>query len=126
MRMTKSKKRETALLPRATISASAKISDRQRDVLRSLAAYGDWAQPMDVGGRDGSHHSATLGQLARHGLAARKKLHAIYCYNGSTQRQKLVDNRWVITDGHPPSQKCCCKGSCRYKITPAGRKAVGR
>ena len=103
-----------------------KISDRQCDVLRSLAAYGDWAQPMDVGGRDGSHHSATLNQLVRKGLAERNKLHAIYCYNGSTQRQKLVDNRWVVTDGHPPSPKCCCKGSCRYKITTAGRKAFGR
>ncbi len=81
---------------------------------------------MDIGGRDGSHHSATLRRLANHGLVDRKKLHAIYCYNGSTQRQKLVDNRWVVTDGHPPSTKCCCKGSCRYKITPTGRQAVGR
>ena len=102
------------------------ISSRQLDVLDSLAVFGDWAQPMDIGGRDGSHHSATLSQLACHGLVERKKLHAIYCYNGSTQRQKLVDNRWVYTDGHPPSTKCCCKGSCRYKITRTGRKAVGR
>lgn len=80
---------------------------------------------MDIGARDGSHHSYTLSTLARHGLIERKKLHAIYCYHGSTQRQQLVDNRWVYTDGHPPSTKCCCKGSCRYKITPAGRKAVG-
>lgn len=80
---------------------------------------------MDIGGRDGSHHSATLAQLTKKGLAERKKLHAIYCYHGSTQRQKLVDNRWVYTDGHPPSTKCCCKGSCRYKITPAGRKVLG-
>jgi hypothetical protein len=123
--MTKVQKRRTALLPRKAASArTVKISDRQKDVLESLAAYGDWAQPMDIGGRDGSHHSATLNQLVRRGLADRKKLHAIYCYNGSTQRQKLVDNRWVVTDGHPPSPKCCCKGSCRYKITPAGRKVV--
>lgn len=94
-------------------------------MLESLAAYGDGAQPMDIGGRDGSHHSATLAQLTKKGLAERKKLHAIYCYHGSTQRQKLVDNRWVYTDGHPPSTKCCCKGSCRYKITPAGRKVLG-
>lgn len=120
-----SKKQKTALLPRPTGAGSpVQISDRQRDVLESLAAYGDWARPMDIGARDGSHHSATLSQLARHGLAERKKLHAIYCYNGSTQRQKLVDNRWVVTDGHPPSTGCCCKGSCRYKITRAGRKAI--
>lgn len=103
-----------------------KISDRQLDVLDSLAVFGDWARPMDIGARDGSHHSATLSQLARHDLVERQKLHAIYCYYGSTQRQKLVDNRWVYTDGHPPSTKCCCKGSCRYKITAAGRKALGR
>lgn len=100
------------------------LSDRQRDVLDSLAVYGGWARPMDVGARDGSHHSATLAGLAKRGLVERKKLHAIYCYNGSTQRQKLVDNRWVVTDGHPPSTKCCCKGSCRYQITTAGRKAL--
>lgn len=93
-------------------------------MLGALAAYGDWARPMDVGARDGSHHSATLSALASRGLVDRKKLHAIYCYNGSTQRQKLVDNRWVTTDGHPPSTACCCKGSCRYKITSAGRKAL--
>lgn len=81
---------------------------------------------MDIGARDGSHHSVTLAQLAKKGLAERKKLHAIYCYNGTTQRQKLVDNRWVVTDGRPPSTGCCCKGSCRYRITPAGRREVGR
>lgn len=102
------------------------LSDRQRDVLGSLVVYGGWARPMDVGGTDGSHHSTTLSQLATRGLAERKKLHAIYCYNGSTQRQKLVDNRWIVTDGYPPSPKCCCKGSCRYKITAAGRRAVDR
>ena len=127
MRMRKSEKQRTALLPHAANAASKpQISDRQLDVLESLAVYGDWARPMDVGARDGSHHSATLGLLARHGLVDRKKLHAIYCYNGSTQRQKLVDNRWVATDGHPPSTACCCKGSCRYKITRTGRKAVGQ
>lgn len=125
MRMTKSKKKQTALLPREPRARAAPISDRQRDVLESLAVYGDWARPMDVGARDGSHHSATLSALADRGLAERKKLHAIYCYHGSTQRQQLVDNRWVYTDGHPPSTKCCCKGSCRYRITAAGRAEVG-
>lgn len=125
VRMMKSKKRRTALLPRDGGKA-LRLSDRQRDILDSLAVYGDWARPMDIGARDGSHHSATLGQLAKYGLAERKKLHAIYCYNGSTCRQKLVDNHWVVSAGHPPSTKCCCKGSCRYKITRAGRDAVGR
>ena len=100
------------------------LSDRQRVVLGSLAAYGGWARPMDVGARDGSHHSATLSGLARRGLAARKKLHAIYCPNGSTERQELVDDRWIVTDGHPPSTACRCKGSCHYRITSAGRRAL--
>jgi hypothetical protein len=124
--MNKSHDKRTPLLPRANAAREVQISERQRGVLGHLAAYGDWARPMDVGARDGSHHSATLSQLARHGLADRRKRHAIYCYNGSTQRQKLVDNSWVYTDGHPPSTKCCCKGSCLYKITLAGRKVVGR
>ncbi|HSX22363.1 MAG TPA: hypothetical protein VLE97_06260 [Gaiellaceae bacterium] len=119
----RTKKQKSALVPRAG-QKRPPLSDRQLDVLDSLAAYGDWARPMDVGARDGSHHSATLSALVGRGLADRKKLHAIYCYNGSTQRQKLVNNRWVYTDGHPPSTKCCCKGSCRYRITAAGRKAI--
>jgi hypothetical protein len=130
VRMRNSKKQPSSLLPRAANNergaGRAQISDQQVDVLGSLAAFGGWARPMDIGGRDGSHHSATLSQLARKGLVERKKLHAIYCYNGSAQRSKLVGNRWVITNGHPPSPACCCKGSCRYKITPAGRKVVDR
>ena len=93
MHMRKSKKQQT-LLPRAPGTRAGQISDRQRSVLGSLAANGSWAQPMDIGGRDGSHHSVTLNQLVRKELAERNKRHAIYCYNGSTQRQKLVDNRW--------------------------------
>jgi hypothetical protein len=123
IRMTKPVKKRTALLPQAA-DKRPRLSDRQLDVLETLAVYGDWARPMDIGARDGSHHSATLSGLAKRGLAEKKKLHAIYCYNGSTQRQKLVNNRWVYTDGHPPSTKCCCKGSCRYRITPAGREVV--
>jgi hypothetical protein len=104
--------------------SSTPLTDKQREVLDSLSGMRDWAAPMYFGGRDGSHHSDTMRRLVDLGLAERKKLHAIYCYHGSTQRQKLVDNRWVTTDGHPPSKKCCCKGSCRYRITPAGRKAL--
>jgi len=78
------------------------LSERQRAVLDSLAVYGGWARPMDIGARDGSHHSATLAGLAGRGLAERKKLHAIHCYNGSTHRKVLVNNRWAYSDGHPP------------------------
>jgi hypothetical protein len=108
----------------AQLVGAVKLTPRQLDVLDSLKVLGNWARPMDIGARDSSHHSATLSRLANHGLVERKKLHAIYCYNGATQRKKLVDNRWVITDGHPPSTACCCKGSCRYKITSAGRRLL--
>jgi len=110
--MANPKKKRTALLP---------LSARQREVLDILVGYKGWARPMDIGARDGSHHSATLSGLAKRALVERKKLHAIYCYNGSTHRKKLVDNRWVYTDGHPPHPGCCCKGSCRYRITSVGR-----
>lgn len=117
--MTKQSKKRTPLLPR-----NVPLSEQQLDVLDSLAVFGEWARPMDIGARDGSHHSTTLNSLAKRGLVDRKKYHAIYCYFGSTERKQLVDNSWVYTDGHPPSTKCCCKGSCRYKITAAGRKVV--
>lgn len=81
---------------------------------------------MDIGARDSSHHSATLARLAKKELVERKKLHAIYCYNGTTQRHSRIDGRWVTTDGHPPSKACCCKGSCRYRISPTGRALVAR
>lgn len=51
-----------------------------------------WVQPLDCGGGNGSHHSATLTKLAKRGLAERHKF------------------------GGPRD-----KGSCRYRITKAGR-----
>jgi len=113
--MAKAKKNGTALLP---------LSERQREVLDILVGYKGWARPMDIGARDGSHHSATLSGLAKRGLIEKKKLHSIHCINGSTYRSQLVDNRWEYTEGHPPHPGCSCKGSCRYRITPAGRRLV--
>lgn len=118
--MKKKTREKTALVARP----ADELSNHQRTVLNSLAALSGWARPMDIGARDGSHHSATLSGLARRGLVERKKLHAIYCYNGLTYRQKLVGNRWIVTEGHPPHEGCCCKGSCRYRITTAGRRAL--
>lgn len=90
-------------------SVTKRLSDQQLDVLDTLAGFVGWARPMDIGARDGSHHSETLNGLAKRHLVEREKLHAIYCCNGST---------------HPPDAACRCKGSCRYRITQAGRKAV--
>jgi hypothetical protein len=114
--MTKQPKRKDPSSTSAPI-----LTDRQLDVLEDLACHGEWARPMDIGGRDASHHSITLKALANRGFAERNKLHSRQCYYGSTHRKELIDNRWVYTDGHPPSTKCCCKGSCRYRILPAGR-----
>lgn len=95
------------------------------DALYSLRGFGSnspdhssWARPMDVGGHDGSHHSATLRSLARRGWAYMHKLHAIYCSVGMTERQRWDHDtsRWIVTDGHPPAP-CRCKGSIRYHIS---------
>lgn len=51
-----------------------KLTSRQLEVLRTLAACQlRWARPMDVGGRDDSHHSKTLKALARRGLVIRRR-----------------------------------------------------
>lgn len=47
------------------------LTDRQFAILRDLDDE-NWMRPMDVGGRDASHHSATLAQLVRKGLAERR------------------------------------------------------
>lgn len=59
----------------------AKLTKRDRETLRDLYSQRDnelpgkvevgWARPMDVGGRDGSHHSQTLAKLVKKGLAER-------------------------------------------------------
>jgi hypothetical protein len=55
------------------------LSERDLDVLRNLASAIEcfpssdgWLTPMYCGGRDGSHHSATLAKLVRRGLAESK------------------------------------------------------
>lgn len=58
----------------------ADLAARERAVLGALASNhgekmrdGDgWSRPMDVGGRDGSHHCATLRRLVDLGLAERR------------------------------------------------------
>lgn len=96
----------------------ARLTDRQRDLLRWLDDD-QWKRPMDVGAWDGSHHSATLAALTRKGLAERKKLHAIYCPNGRTER---INARGQIIDTGVPYAGCRCKGSCRYRRTFDGMR----
>lgn len=99
------------------------MTDRQLELLRWLDDE-QWQTPRHLGGRDGSHHSDTLAQLVKMGMAERSKLHAMHCVHGMTTRKKLVNNRWEYTAGHPPYAGCSCKGSCRYRRTPAGRRVV--
>lgn len=56
------------------------LTPNQRDVLGSLAVakeicpeWDGWLTPMFCGGKDGSHHSATLKTLVRKRLAERKQ-----------------------------------------------------
>jgi hypothetical protein len=84
---------------------SAATDERDAQVLKNLAHHGDrFVRPMDLGGMDGSHHSATLARLVKRGLVERKKIHAIYCYNGTPGPDgKLIKG-------------CCCKGHCEYRL----------
>jgi len=92
------------------------MTDRQFAVVRHLDDE-RWMRPMDVGGRNGSHHSATLAQLTRLGLAERNK--SCHCGPGSRREIELIDK------GIKPLWPWCrCKGSCRYRRTPSGRTAV--
>ena len=106
------------------------MNERELDILDSLFVTRDtgrsastnhqlWLRPMDVGGRDGSHHSATLRNLVRRGWANAYKRHAIYCSVGMTERQRwdAGSSTWIVTDGHPPAP-CRCKGSIVYHISP--------
>lgn len=94
----------------------AELTERQRELLTRLDDE-VFRTPQFAGGRDGSHHSATLAQLARKGLAERKKLCA--CMPGSWRAKELrakgITPRWPW---------CRCKGSCRYRRTAAGRAAL--
>lgn len=54
------------------------LRDHEADVLNALRnmteSYPDmWFPPMDVGGSDASHHSATLRKLVRLGLAEKRE-----------------------------------------------------
>ena len=48
------------------------LTERDFDTLNEMSG-GDWLRPMDVGGRNGSHHSATLTKLWARGLVERQQ-----------------------------------------------------
>ena len=49
------------------------LRDREIEILNNMTAVpGRWHRPMDVGGRDASHHSYSLQKLARKGYVEKK------------------------------------------------------
>ena len=94
------------------------ISSRQLDVLDSLAVFGGWARPMDIGARDGSHHAMTLRAIVNKGLAERKlRGSLINQIRGPEIFERLAT---IKRSRHAP------RGSYIYRITAAGRKVTGR
>lgn len=80
------------------------LTERDYEVLSALQAHEQnmtelglsrGAHPMDLGGRNGTHHSATLNKLVRHGLVSRS---------------------YPPRPGH--------RGSQRYKLTDEGRRII--
>lgn len=80
-----------------------KLTENQEDILVDL--YQDteegesprWVRPLDIGGRDGSHHSSTLRQLERKGLVESKKRSSGYrdsrLYRISEEGHKLCKRK---------------------------------
>jgi predicted DNA-binding ArsR family transcriptional regulator len=75
------------------------LTQLQRDVLEQCSTT--WLRPMDMGGRDGSHHTSVLKALVRKGLV---------------ERQRRIGSIGA-------------RGSYRYRLTAAGdaelRRAAG-
>jgi hypothetical protein len=97
-------------------SRTKTLPERQLDVLDTLAVYGDWARPMDIGARDGAHHSATLMALVRKGLAKRRlrgsllnQIRGRECYEAWSKVKR---------------GRSAPRGSYVYRITNAGRKLI--
>lgn len=72
------------------------MSREEREILEDLALSGGWLRPMDLGGRDGSYHSAALARMVKRGWVERENRHA-----------------WGIRPAY------------RYRITKDGRGALG-
>lgn len=96
------------------------ITPKQKDVLDTLAAWGgrdrEWARPMDIGARDGSHHTATLRALIAKKLVERKLRGSLI---NSLRGQKCYDAWAKVKRGrHAP------RGSYVYRVTHRGWKVV--
>jgi hypothetical protein len=91
----------------------APLEARDWDVLDELGARQawDWVAPMDCGGTDGSHHSASLTRLTRHGFAECRKggTDKVYCGSQIVREPRLFQ---------------AAKGSREFRITPEGIHAL--
>lgn len=91
------------------------LTEREIQVLGELECavrqnHGRRIAPIDLGGKDGSHHSSTLARLCAKGYATRRK----YTFFGD------CDCRCGPTAmfGHR------CRGSFSYGITDLGKSAI--
>lgn len=90
-----------------------KLTQNQFEVLRDLECAvrqnaGRRTAPMDLGGRDGSNHTAILAQLCKMGLASRRK----HVFWGDCSCKCGPEAMF----GHR------CRGSFSYSITDAGKE----
>lgn len=85
------------------------LTERDWETLNELEGFNDsshgrargGARPLDLGGGSRSHHSATLGKLAKRGY--------------------VLKSNWAI---RPDGERDGERGSCRYTITDTGREAL--
>ena len=96
------------------------LPQNQHDVLAALDIYDAWARPIDVGGRDGTHHTMTLRLLLKKGLVERK-LRAPLINQLRSIDIALYERLFV--EVHRRGRKES-HGSYEYRITDAGRKAI--
>jgi hypothetical protein len=99
---------------------NAVLSSKQQDVLDSLAVFGGrsraWARPMDIGARDGSHHTGTLRALIKKGFVERELRWGLL---NSIRGQETYDAWAKVKRG-----RSAPRGSYKYRLTPRGWKAV--
>ena len=90
------------------------LTDEELDLLCTLVPQRDrdrdrWYTPLELGGSNGSNHSAMLTMLVRHGYAVCRK------------SMKVLDATTIVPK---PRLFMRAKGSRRFQATDAGREAA--
>jgi hypothetical protein len=70
-----------------------KLTEREEEILYQLP--NDWCRPMDIGGRDGSDHSAVLKRLAEKGYAERCRRNTLRNEMGSRRGSYVYRRKQV-------------------------------